>query len=48
MGTAVARMGIVGVRRAIVEQGVRRRLDGVVGVGRMRRQGEGIGVGVLI
>lgn len=43
MGIAAARMDTAGVKRAIAEPGVRRRLDGVVGVRRMRRRDEVLG-----
>ena len=45
MGIAAARMDTAGARRVIAEPGVRRRLDGVVGVRRMRRRDEVLGGG---
>ena len=45
MGIAAARMATAGVKRVTVEPGVRRLLDGVVGVRRMRRRDEVLGGG---
>ena len=45
MGIAAARMATAGVKRVTVEPGVRRPLDGVVGVRRMRRRDEVLGGG---
>lgn len=45
MGIAAAPMATAGARRVIVEPGVRRRLDGVVEVRRMRRRDEVLGGG---
>ena len=45
MGIAAALMATAGARRVIAEPGVRRRLDGVVEVRRMRRRDEVLGGG---
>lgn len=47
MAIVAARMDTAGARRVTVEPGVRRRLDGVVGVRRMRRRDEVLGEGLV-